>query len=121
VKTRTELPERRYPGARRQKQKKVFESLIEHGPGLTRFVEHPQNPMNNHRGENPLRTPVTGRKNYYGSGSLRSADLAYLGDKPPPGGHDPTRWLRPIGLFSEEDRASGVDPSGERHNPQKGG
>jgi transposase len=54
----------------------VFESLLEHWPGLTVFVEHPQTPMDNNRGENPLRTPVNGRKNYYGSGSLWSAELA---------------------------------------------
>ena len=32
--------------------------------------------MDNNRGENPIRTPVNGRKNYYGSGSLWSAALA---------------------------------------------
>jgi transposase len=58
------------------KQKKVLASLLEHWPGLTVFVEHPQTPMDNNRGENPIRTPVNGRKNYYGSGSLWSAALA---------------------------------------------
>ncbi len=32
--------------------------------------------MDNNRGENAIRTPVNGRKNYYGSGSLWSAELA---------------------------------------------
>ncbi|MCP3883611.1 MAG: IS66 family transposase [Sulfitobacter sp.] len=60
----------------RTKQKKVLASLLEHWPGLTRFVEHPEVPMDNNRGENSIRNPVTGRKNYYGSGSLWSAELA---------------------------------------------
>jgi transposase len=32
--------------------------------------------MDNNRGENSIRNPVTGRKNYYGSGSIWSAQLA---------------------------------------------
>jgi transposase len=32
--------------------------------------------MDNNRGENSIRNPVTGRKNYYGSGSIWSAELA---------------------------------------------
>jgi len=32
--------------------------------------------MDNNRAENTIRTPVNGRKNYYGSGSLWSAELA---------------------------------------------
>jgi len=32
--------------------------------------------MDNNRAENKIRIPVTGRKNYYGSGSLWSAQLA---------------------------------------------
>jgi len=60
----------------RTKQKKVLASLLEHWSGLTLFVEHPEVPMDNNRGENSIRTPVNGRKNYYGSGSLWSAELA---------------------------------------------
>ena len=59
----------------RTKQNKVLESLLEHWSGLTVFVEHPQAPMDNNRGENAIRNPVNGRKNYYGSGSLWSAEL----------------------------------------------
>jgi transposase len=58
------------------RQKKVLQSLLEHWPGLTVFVEHPEVPLDNNRGENSIRNPVTGRKNYYGSGSLWSAQLA---------------------------------------------
>ena len=60
----------------RTKHKKVLASLLEHWSGLTVFVEHPEVPMDNNRGENAIRTPVNGRKNYYGSGSLWSAELA---------------------------------------------
>ena len=59
-------------------QKQVLASLLEHWPGLTVFVEQPQTPMDNNRGENPIRTPVTGRKNYYGSGSIWSAEFAAM-------------------------------------------
>ncbi len=34
--------------------------------------------MDNNRAENTIRTPVTGRKNYYGSGSIWSAQLAAM-------------------------------------------
>ncbi len=62
-------------GAQNQ-QKKVLQSLLEHWPGLSLFLDHPEVPLDNNRAENTLRTPVTGRKNYYGSGSLWSAQLA---------------------------------------------
>ena len=73
----------RAPGAglsksARTKQKKVLASLLEHWSGLTLFVEHPEVPMDNNLGENSIRTPVNGRKNYYGSGSLWSAQLAAM-------------------------------------------
>ena len=54
----------------------MLQSLLEHWPGLSRFLDHPEVPLDNNRAENTLRTPVTGRKNYYGSGSLWSAQLA---------------------------------------------
>ncbi len=57
-------------------QHKVCQSLLTHWEGLTLFVENPQVPLDNNRAENTIRGPVTGRKNYYGSGSLWSADLA---------------------------------------------
>ena len=62
-------------GARKQ-QMKVYNSLLTHWEGLTLFVENPQVPMDNNLAENTIRGPVTGRKNYYGSGSLWSAGLA---------------------------------------------
>ena len=60
------------------RQKKVLASLLEHWPGFTVFVEHPQAPMDNNLAENTIRTPVNGRKNYYGSGSIWSAQLAAM-------------------------------------------
>jgi transposase len=62
----------------RTKQKKVLASLLEHWSGLTVFVAHPEAPMDNNRAENSIRTPVNGRKNYYGSGSIWSAQLAAM-------------------------------------------
>ena len=49
-----------------------------HWPGLTVFVEHPEVPMDNNTGERTLRSSVVGRKNYYGSGSQWSGELAVM-------------------------------------------
>ena len=53
-------------------QRKALESLQHHWPGATIFVDHPDIPMDNNEAEQCLRTPVVGRKNYYGSGSVWS-------------------------------------------------
>ncbi len=55
---------------------KILTSLYNHWEGLSVFVEHPQAPMDNNKGEQSIRNPVTGRKNYYGSGSQWSSELA---------------------------------------------
>jgi len=55
---------------------KVLNSLHNHWDGLTVFVERPEVAMDNNTAERLLRTPVVGRKNYYGSGSVWSAHLA---------------------------------------------
>lgn len=60
----------------RQKQRDICQSLLNHWQGLTLFMENPQVPLDNNLAENTLRGPVTGRKNYYGSGSIWSARLA---------------------------------------------
>jgi transposase len=60
--------------ARRQ----VLESQREHWGGLTVFVDHPEVPMDNNTAERSERGPVVGRKNYYGSGSLWSGELAAI-------------------------------------------
>jgi len=48
-------------------QKSVLTSLANHWEGLTVFLSHPRIPMDNNGSERILRTPVVGRKNYYGS------------------------------------------------------
>lgn len=59
-------------------QTKVLNSLRNHWSGLTLFVDHPQVPMDNNQAERSLRNPVNGRKNYYGSGAVWSAELAAM-------------------------------------------
>jgi transposase len=54
-------------------QKVALESLRNHWDGLTVFVDHPEIPMDNNGSERTLRSPVVGRKNYYGSGTQWSA------------------------------------------------
>lgn len=67
-----ELDEPSQPEAAR----KVLTSLREHWAGLTVFAAHPDIPLDNNPAEQALRLPVTGRKNFYGSGSQWSARLA---------------------------------------------
>jgi len=55
--------------------RKVLESLAEHWSGLILFVKYPWIPMDNNTAERTLRDPVVGRKGYYGSGSIWSAEL----------------------------------------------
>jgi transposase len=55
---------------------KVLHSMQEHWPGLTVFVDHPGVPMDNNVAERDARLAVIGRKNFYGSGSLWSGQLA---------------------------------------------
>ena len=59
----------------RDLQRKIAKSLLNHWEGLRLFLDHPEVPMDNNSAENAIRGPVTGRKNYYGSGSLWSAAL----------------------------------------------
>jgi transposase len=63
------------PGLR-QPCRKVLLSLQEHWTGLTRFVDDPRIPMDNNASERSLRGPALGRKNYYGSSSEWSGQLA---------------------------------------------
>jgi transposase len=62
----------------RTRRTKVLRSLLEHWSGLIVFVENPEVPMDNNRAENTIRMPVNGRKNYSGSGSIWSAELAAM-------------------------------------------
>ncbi len=56
--------------------RKVLTSMANHWAGLVIFVEHPHVPMDNNTAERAQRTPVVGRKNYYGSGAAWSGELA---------------------------------------------
>jgi transposase len=60
----------------RQPCRKVLESLQEHWTGLLRFVDDPRIPMDNNASERAGRGPAVARKNFYGSGSLWSGQLA---------------------------------------------
>jgi len=55
---------------------KVLTSLKKHWAGLTLFLDHLYVPLDNNEAERLLRTPVVGRKNFYGSGSVESGQLA---------------------------------------------
>jgi transposase len=56
--------------------RKLLTSLNRHWEGLTVFVNRPEIPMDNNIAERGLRGSVVGRKNYYGSGAVWSAELA---------------------------------------------
>jgi len=56
--------------------RKVVQSLKAHWSGLVVFVEHPWLDLDNNCAERALRPAVVGRKNYYGSGSQWSGELA---------------------------------------------
>ena len=55
---------------------KVLQSMTGHWAGLTVFVDHPGVPMDNNVAERDARQAVVGRKNFYGSGSQWSGQLA---------------------------------------------
>ena len=56
--------------------RKVLESLRVHWDGLTLFVDDPRIPMDNNTSERLARGPAVARKNFYGSGSQWSGQLA---------------------------------------------
>ena len=53
-----------------------MQSMVVHWAGLTVFVARSEIPMDNNVAERDMRTPVVGRKNFYGSGSQWSGKLA---------------------------------------------
>ena len=55
---------------------KVLGTLDREWEGLARHREFPELPLDNNGAERALRGPVVGRKNFYGSGSTASAELA---------------------------------------------
>jgi transposase len=56
--------------------RKALKSLQEHWEGLTRFVDDSRIPMDNNASERRARGPAVARKNFYGSGSKWSGQLA---------------------------------------------
>jgi transposase len=57
---------------------KAVRYMLERWAGLTRFVDDPGVPVDNNAAERALRGPVVGRKNHYGSRSLRGTQVAAL-------------------------------------------
>jgi transposase len=57
---------------------KAVRYMVERWAGLTRFVDDPRIPLDNNAIERALRGPVVGRKNHYGSKSLRGTQVAAL-------------------------------------------
>jgi transposase len=55
-------------------QIKQVKSMREHWSGLTLFVKDPGIPLDNNLAERALRTPVVGRKNFYGNHSDRATE-----------------------------------------------
>jgi transposase len=70
-KTQTTHPRLLHPAAA-----KALATLDREWEGLARHREFPDLALDNNTSERALRTPVVGRKNYYGSGSVVSAQLA---------------------------------------------
>jgi transposase len=57
-------------------QEKILKSMRRHWEGLMHFVDHPHVPMDNNAAERALRTLAVARKNFYGSRSKWSGELA---------------------------------------------
>jgi len=55
---------------------KAVRYMLERWAGLTCFVDDPRVPLDNNAAERALRGPVVGRKNHYGSRSLRGTQVA---------------------------------------------
>ena len=55
---------------------KILQSMRRHWSGLTVFVDHPHVPMDNNAAERANRPLAVARKNFYGSGSEWSGELA---------------------------------------------
>jgi len=58
--------------------RKAIMYLLERRAGLTRFLDDPRVPLDNNAAERVLRGMVLGRKNHYGSRSLRGTQVAAL-------------------------------------------
>lgn len=57
---------------------RVLRSMQKHWPDLITFLDHPEIDLDNNAAERAIRPAVVGRKNYYGSGSQVSGQLAAM-------------------------------------------
>lgn len=57
---------------------KAVDYMLKLWAGLTRFLDDPRIPLDNSAVERALRGPVVGRKNFYGSRSVRGTEVAAL-------------------------------------------
>jgi transposase len=55
-----------------------IKSMRHHWAGLTLFIHDPEIPLDNNLAERALRTPVVGRKNFYGNHSDRAAEATAI-------------------------------------------
>ncbi len=55
---------------------KAIGYMVHMWPGLVLFLDHPRIPLDNNGTERAARGPVVGRKNHYGSHSLRGTEVA---------------------------------------------
>jgi transposase len=71
-------PSEPHPKELHEAQRKLLVSLQTHWHGLIVFLTLPYVPMDNNSGEQAIRGPVVGRKNFYGSCSEWSAELTAM-------------------------------------------
>jgi transposase len=94
---------------------KVLATLDREWDGLIRHRDYPELPLDNNTSERALRGPVIGRKNYYGSGSVASAELASrvwtITATAQRAGINPLLYLR--AYLNECARAGGTAPTGQ--------
>ena len=94
---------------------KVLATLDREWDGLARHREYTELPLDNNTAERALRGPVVGRKNYYGSGSVISAQLASrvftITATAARAGLNPLAHLR--AYLDECARAGGTAPTGD--------
>jgi transposase len=94
---------------------KVLATLDREWDGLARHREFPELALDNNSSERALRGPVVGRKNYYGSGSVVSAELAgrvwTITATAERAGLNPLTYLR--AYLDECARAGGRAPTGQ--------
>ena len=98
---------------------KVIATLSNEWDGLARHQELPQLPLDNNTAERALRTPVIGRKNFYGSGAEWAAHLA--ADVWTVTATAAWHGIEPLGLLTgylqECARNGGTAPAGARLDP----